>query len=245
MALAGLQSLDFESNEVDQMLPLNLFISYSHADKELRQRLETHLKILERQDILKIWSDPAIEPGMRFEEEIRRRLVSADIILVLISADYIASDFCQDAELKLAMERHRRGETRVIPLFLRSCDWKHEAFGELQGVPDGAKPITQWDDIDEAFTKVVSAIRKASEVILAARSVKSASDEKILVDLCKIQDVIDWDKVRAKVIDWAKSHHVEDPYDMGPKNYQKCLFDIGLGGDDCKLEFEYGRLKYQ
>jgi TIR domain len=226
------------------MSSLNLFISYSHADKDLRQRLETHLKILERQGILSMWSDPAIEPGTSFKDEIIRRLRSADIVLLLISADFIASDFCQDAELKLAMERHHRGETRVIPVFLRSCDWKHEKFGELQGVPDGAKPIAQWDDIDEAFTKVCSAIRKAAEVILA-RNVKSAVDKHKIVDLNKIQDIIDWDKVRVKVVDWAKSHHAEDPYNMGPKNYQKCLYDIGLGGEDYQLGFIDGRLKYQ
>jgi hypothetical protein len=227
------------------MSSLNLFISYSHADEKLKNSLETHLKILERQGILRMWSDRAIEAGMRWEEEILKSLRSADIVLLLISADFIASDFCQDAELKLAMERHHRGETRVIPVFLRSCDWKHEKFGELQGVPDGAKPITRWDDMDEAFTRVCSAIRKAADVILAARNVKSSVDKKMFVDMNKIQDIIDWDKVKVKVTDWAKSHHAEDPYNMGPKNYQKCLYDIGLGGEDYQLEYENDRLKFQ
>jgi hypothetical protein len=232
-------------HEVNKMSSLNLFISYSHADDDLRLQLETHLKVLERQGVLRMWSDSAIEAGAPFEGEILRNLKNADIILLLISAHFLASDFCHGTELKLAMERHHRGETRVIPVFLRSCDWKHETFGKLQGVPDGAKPVTQWGDRDEAFTRVCSAIRRAAEVILSARNVKLAGDERSTVDLSKIQYIIDWDKVNAAVIEWAKSHYAEDPYDMGPRNYQKCLYDIGLGGEDRELEYENGRLKYQ
>lgn len=80
----------------------------------------------------------------------------------------------------------------------------------------------------------------------AAQSDKSSEDKKISVDFSKIHDVIDWEKVSAKVIEWAESHHAENPYDMGPRNYQKCLYDLGLGGEDYKLEYDAkGRLKPQ
>jgi TIR domain len=230
------------------MSSINVFISYSHADDALRKRLETHLNILQRQGVIRMWSDRAIEPGIQFEDTILSNLRNADIVLLLISADFLASDFCQDIELTQAMERHHSGQARVIPVFLSSCDWKHAQFGKLQGVPDDAKPITQWSDRDEAFTRVCSAIRKAAEAIMAARAARSdqsAGDKKISVDFSKIHDIIDWEKVNAKVIDWADLHHAENPYDMGPRNYQKCLYDIGLGGEDYRLEYENGRLKRQ
>lgn len=115
---------------------INVFISYSHADDTLRKRLETHLNLFQRQGVIRMWSDRVIEPGMQFEETILDNLRNADIVLLLISADFLASDFCQYIELKLAMERHHSGQARVIPVFLSSCDWKHAQFGTLQGAPD-------------------------------------------------------------------------------------------------------------
>src|SRR5512132_335087 len=139
------------------MSSINVFISYSHADDALRKRLETHLSILRRQGVIRLWSDRAIEAGTPWEDEILRNLRNAEIVLLFISADFLASDFCQDIELTEAMERHHTGQARVIPVFISSCDWKHAEFGKLQGVPDDAKPITQWSDRDEAFTRVCSA----------------------------------------------------------------------------------------
>lgn len=118
------------------MSSLNLFISYSHADDALRERLEIHLTILKRQGVIQMWNDRAIEPGKPWEKEILENLKTADIVLLLVSADFLASDFCQHIELTLAMERHHSGEACVIPVFLSSCDWKHAQFGKLQGVPD-------------------------------------------------------------------------------------------------------------
>src|SRR4051794_16239777 len=105
-------------------MPLNLFVSYSHKDNQFRQELEAHLKILERQDILEAWSDRAIEAGQEWEEKIRLNLETADIILLLISSDFIASDFCYSIELDHAMTRHQKSDARVIPVFLRSCEWR-------------------------------------------------------------------------------------------------------------------------
>lgn len=228
------------------MAPLNLFISYSHQDDSSREKLEGHLKILKRQGILDTWNDRAIEVGQDWEEEIRKALDRADIVLLLISSDFLASDFCYGSELKRAMARHRSGDARVVPVFLRACDWKDEEFGKLQGVPDNAKPVSQWDDRDQAFTIVAKAIRKAAETISTTRSLKENENDAFQVDFGKIHDLIDWDRVRAKVIEWASKHNALDPFDMGPSNYQKCLFDLGLGGKDNKLEWEQdGHLKYR
>lgn len=157
--------------------PLRLFISYAHEDDSLRRELEDHLSPLKRQGTVEIWSDRSIEVGQKWEESISERLKVADIILLLISRGFLASKYIYDRELALAMERHESKETRVIPVFLRPCDWEDEVFGKLQGVPDDAKPITEWDNRDRAFTSVARAIRKTAEILIEEK-VRQAEEQR-------------------------------------------------------------------
>jgi formylglycine-generating enzyme required for sulfatase activity len=153
-----------------QPRPIRLFISYAHKDEPFRKELEMHLGPLKRQNVVEIWSDRAIEPGQEWEKSISEQLSTADIILLLISPDFLASEYIYDKELTRAMERHETSESRVIPVFLRPCDWKGEPFGKLQGVPDDAKSVTKWADRDEAFTLVAQAVRKAAEILSCAHA---------------------------------------------------------------------------
>lgn len=109
-----------------------------------------------------MWTDGQIDPGREWESDIRRNLQSADIIVLLVSPDFLASEYIYDKELKHAMERHETAEVQVIPVFLRPCYWKGEVFGKLQGVPDDAKAVTEWNDLDAAFLNVVEAIYRAA-----------------------------------------------------------------------------------
>ena len=145
------------------MNPVKLFYSYSHKDEALRDELDAHLKILQRQKVIAPWKDRDIEAGAEWNEEIKRELDEAQIILLLISRDFIASDFCWDKEMERAMERHDAGEAVVIPIILRSCDWKGAPFGKLQGLPKDMKPVKDWPDRDQAFTNVAQGIRKVAE----------------------------------------------------------------------------------
>jgi hypothetical protein len=108
--------------------------------------LEVHLKLLKRQDIIQDWHDRDISAGTEWARQISTQLETADIILLLISPDFIASDYCWDIELKRAMERHEAGEARVIPIILRQTDWAGAPFGKLQALPKDAKPVTLWPD---------------------------------------------------------------------------------------------------
>ncbi len=142
---------------------LRLFYSYSHKDEILRDELETHLKILQRQGLIQTWHDRRLVPGDEWVNEIDSNLNRADIILLLISSDFIASDYCYEIELKRAMERHEKGEARVIPVILRPCDWQNTLFNKLSWLPqDGHhQPVTQWGDRDAAWLNVETGIRKA------------------------------------------------------------------------------------
>ncbi|GCE13843.1 toll/interleukin-1 receptor domain-containing protein [Tengunoibacter tsumagoiensis] len=141
--------------------PLDVFISYSHKDKVLRDGLSTALSNLQRQNIIHTWYDGDLVPGSEWQKILMHKLTTAHIILLLISADFIASDFCYSKEMGIALERHHKGEACVIPILLRPCDWKGAPFSELQIIPENNKAITKWADRDEAFTEVTNGIRKS------------------------------------------------------------------------------------
>jgi internalin A len=134
-------------------IPVNVFISYAHKDDELRQELRSALSPLERLNKLKIWDDRDINAGSEWEKEIFRELEAADIVLCLVSADFIQSEFCYSKELKLAMEAHEKGEKIVIPIRLRKCAWEALDIAKLQGTPT-SEWITSSSNKDEVWTEV-------------------------------------------------------------------------------------------
>jgi CBASS immunity sensor of nucleotide second messenger signals/TIR domain-containing protein len=144
-------------------VPVELFYSYAHADEKLRDELEKHLSLLKRQGFIAGWYDREIGAGREWDREIDTHLDSAGIILLLISPDFMASDYCFDIEVKRAMERHEAGEARVIPVILRRVDWHGAEFGKLQALPRDGKPVTQWSDRDAAFYEIAQGIRKVIE----------------------------------------------------------------------------------
>ncbi len=143
--------------------PLRLFFSYSHRDEKLRARLETHLEGLQRQGRLIGWHDRKITAGAEWERQIDQQLEAADVILLLISADFIASRYCYDREMTCALERHEAGEARVVPIILRPSDWQDTPFGRLQALPPNAKPVTSWRDREQAFAAIVSGLRDLTD----------------------------------------------------------------------------------
>lgn len=142
-------------------MPIKIFYSYSSQDEELRDKLDAHLSVLMRNGVVAGWHDRRISAGTEWADSIDRHLESAEIILLLISADFLASDYCYEKEMRRAMERHERGEARVIPIILRNCDWSDTPFGKLPVLPNGGKPITNWRSTDDALANVVAGLKKA------------------------------------------------------------------------------------
>ena len=138
-----------------------VFFSYSHRDEELRDELETHLSMLKRDGSITAWHDRRIQPGEDFARAIDANLETADVVLLLVSSYFLDSDYCYEVEMKRALERHERGEARVIPVILRPCDWHAAPFGHLLAIPQDGRPITQYPDLHEGFAEVVKAIRAA------------------------------------------------------------------------------------
>lgn len=139
----------------------SIFFSYSHKDESLRNELETHLAMLKHEGLITSWHDRKILAGDEFGGAIDTNLKTSEIILLLVSPDFLASRYCYDIEVKQAMTRHAEGTARVIPVILRFCDWTHAPFGKLLAAPRDGKPVTKWPDKDEAFLDVARQIREA------------------------------------------------------------------------------------
>lgn len=146
---------------------IRLFYSYSHNDEQLRNELETHLKILQRTGRIQEWHDRKFTAGDEWKGKIDENLNKADIILLLISSDFIASDYCWDVEMRRAMERHETNKAKVIPVILRDVNWSGAPFCKLQALPKDAKAVTLWANKDTAWRDVSDGIEKVVREIHA------------------------------------------------------------------------------
>lgn len=142
---------------------IEIFFSYSHRDQRFREQLETHLSFLKREGYVSSWHDRKIGAGKEWAGQIDVHLNAAQIILLLISADFVASNYCYDIEMKRALARHEAGEARVIPIILRGADWENAPFGKLKALPTDGKPISSWSNRDAAYLNVAQGVRKAVE----------------------------------------------------------------------------------
>jgi DNA-binding response OmpR family regulator len=147
---------------------LKVFFSYSHRDEKLRDRLDAHLSALKHMDLIHSWHDRKITAGSDFKEAIDRYLDSADLVLLLISPDFLNSEYCYSKEMKRALERHASGQARVVPVILRPVDWEKAPFAHLQAVPKDGRPITRWPNRDEGFLDAAKGIRRAAEELSAS-----------------------------------------------------------------------------
>ena len=154
--------------------PLNVFYSYARKDEKLRSELGKHLTPLKRQNLIKDWYDRDISAGKEWEQEIAMHLNTSQIILLLISPDFLASDYCYGIEMKRALERHEAGEARIIPIMLRPVDWQGTPFRKLQTLPKNAKAVTSWSSKENAFVEVAKGIREAVKELKAQPSLTLA-----------------------------------------------------------------------
>ncbi|WP_437671550.1 toll/interleukin-1 receptor domain-containing protein [Sorangium sp. So ce131] len=140
---------------------VDVFISYAPADSEFCEQVIAHLALLQRQGVIRTWYDKKIVPGEVRDDVIAARIETARVVLLLISASFLASDDCYRLEMERALVRHTRGEACVIPVIIRACDWKDAPFAHLGALPRGAQAVTSWRNADEAWVSVVSGIRVA------------------------------------------------------------------------------------
>lgn len=207
---------------------IELFVSYAHEDEELWNELSKHLSNLKRRNVISVWHDRQIGAGREWKNEIDAHLNTAHIILLLVSADFLASDYCYDVELEKAMERHKAQEARVIPVILRDCDLEHSVFSTLNYLPTDGKPVTNpkyWSTRDEAFRNVAEGIRHAVEELILGLFEKLTRAESLrnwpnVIDLGEriLKMIPDHEPTRAKtavayIKKWSRCFN-ESPQDV-------------------------------
>lgn len=184
-------------------------------------KLEKHLSIMRQQDQITTWHDQDISAGKQWKDEITLHLNTANVILLLISSSFIHSEYCYSVEMKHALQRHDRGEVRVVPIILRPVDWENAPFSKLQVLPSNGTPIASWKDQDEAFVNVVKAIRKiVTELLIDQLKHENFHDyleKKYLEALTTYNQTIDIDPYNSP----AYSNKGDALYAL--KNYEEAL----------------------
>lgn len=148
-----------------QSTGVSIFYSYSHKDEKFCETLRAHLSVLERKAMISSWYDRRIVPGQVWEAQIDKNIRIADVIILLVSADFVASDYCYQKELRIAMERHDSNQAIVVPILVRPVDFGEAPFSKIQALPKDAKPITKWENEDEAWLDVVKGVKKAIDEV--------------------------------------------------------------------------------
>ena len=166
----SLPQMEFATGKKSGSGPLRLFYSYSHTDESLRDELEKQLTMLKRQAVIVEWHDRKITAGTEWKGQIDEHLENSDIILLLLSPDFLASDYCYDIEAKRALERHNTGVARVISVILRACEWQQTPFAKLQLLPTDGKHVKSWRDKDAAFLDITKGIRTAANELRGSRN---------------------------------------------------------------------------
>jgi hypothetical protein len=161
--------------------PVSIFCSYAHSDERFRVELDKHLSVMRRNGEINEWHDRNISAGTEWKNSIDRHLNAAEIILLLVSADFLASDYCYEIEMTRAMERHELGKACVIPIILRDCDWSSAPFSKLQALPRDAKPIKKWSNQDEAYHDIVVGIRNVIGRLRASKKQARPTRKTLLV----------------------------------------------------------------
>jgi hypothetical protein len=158
---------------------LKIFVSYSHADKHHRASLRTYLSTLEREGLVTTWVDQCISPGSDIDSSILEAIESADIVLLLLSQDFISSNYCYTRELGAALKLHEAGRCKVVPIVIRPCDWMSLSIGRLMALPGDAVPVTVWPNQDLAWLDVAQGLRTLVEQLIAARASSLSSPKGV------------------------------------------------------------------
>lgn len=219
------------------MSDIKLFYSYSIADEDLRNELEKSLKMLERYDSIRGWNFRAISPGEDWNTITNNELENSDIILLLISRDFLASKYCFDVEFKKAIELNNEGKATVVPVILRQCDWKHEQspLKNLEAVPTNGRPVTSWENLDDAFYDITQSLKATIEKVKKSKLEKTLvkSSDPEIIENEPLDQIIELFRQEANNLNYNSSKDDFKNYeDLKRKLYSKLIGEIDLKIDN-------------
>lgn len=217
----------------------NLFFSYSHKDEDLRNDLEAHLALLKRQGIISSWHDRRITAGGEIDDKISSVLESSQIILLLVSAHFLMSDYCYDKEMTRALEKHNDGSAVVIPVILHPCDWQSAPFGNLRATPTDGKPVSMHGNQNEAFAIIAKDVREAAES-LSGQELKLKSEQNL--DGAQI-NISEGDRssnlrIKRKFDDHERDEFLEDSYEYISRYFEGSLKELSKRNPQIKCRFK-------
>jgi hypothetical protein len=223
---------------------VKLFFSYSHRDESLRDELEIHLYALKRQGVIETWHDRRIGAGKEFDSEISEHLETAQIILLLISPYFIASDYCYDIEMKRALELHNSGTARVIPVILHPCDWHSLPFGKLTAAPKDGKPVSRYPNHHDAFLEITLAIREAAKDLDNSPNQQAGREASAFLPTPTVRPVPEIRssnlRVKKSFTQREKDKFERDAYEYIEKYFENSLAELEARNE--KIEGEFRRI---
>jgi TIR domain len=221
---------------------IRAFISYSHVDESYRNELQKHLVTLQHQGLVETWHDRCIVAGEEWAGCIDDELRRADIILLLISSDFIASRYCYELEMKEALARHERKEAVVIPIILRSCHWTGLPFGKLQAATKDAKPIEKYPSRDDAFLEITQNIetiakrlnKSTSTTLPILRNIGVSQTSPQMSDLPRSSNLA----IPKNFSDYDKDTFVAEAFDFIARYFDSSLDELKKRNDGVTTRFE-------
>lgn len=218
---------------------VTLFFSYSHEDEELRNELETHLALLKRQGVISSWHDRRITAGSDIDQAISSELESSQIVMLLVSAHFLASDYCYEKEMKRALEKHEDGTAVVIPVILHPCDWHSAPFGHLRATPTDGKPVSMHANQHEALAIVAKDVREAASMFQDANS---ASEEGVSHEGIEERgargDRSSNLRIKRKFDDHERDEFLEDSYQYIARYFDGSLAELSARNPPIKTRFK-------
>jgi hypothetical protein len=182
---------------------VEIFCSYSHArpDEALRAAFAKSMSVWVRKKIVRIWHDGRIGAGDDWASNIDEHLNSSDIIVLLVSPDFLSSDFCYEKEMGRALERMKNNEALVVPIIVRECSWEETPIAEIQALPEKGKPVTLWTNRDQAWKNVADSLaRRAREVL--DRKIHILLDQQAAMRIYEqiARDAAAWSQERERIM---------------------------------------------
>jgi len=218
---------------------VSVFVSYSHKDESLWDQMQTHLSMLKRQGVIDIWHDRRIKAGDEIDNEISAALEEAQVILLLVSSDFLDSDYCYNREMARALERHEANSARVIPVILRPCDWHGTPFAKIRATPTDGKPVTKWPDIDDAFLSITRDIKGALTQLGTPRTLRAPAPAVSKPGNAHPHDLRSSNLlVKKNFTDADKSRFVRDAFEFIANYFENSLEELAQRNGDIEVTFQ-------
>ncbi len=189
---------------------IKIFYSYSHLDVKYLEKLKKSLSILRRQGIIEDWGDRDINAGEDWKKSIDIKLEQAQIVVLLVSTNFLASDYCYDYEMKRALIKHKLNLTKVIPIILTDSEYQETPFSTIEVLPEKGFAVDNrqhWPNANYAYTNIARGIRKVTDNISHGGFVFNRSDVTNIMDMTENQDLKQYaiEKLKIKLIEVLRS----------------------------------------